>query len=211
MPYDNTTSLRHAPKQVRGQRKVDYIVRSAEALFAEIGYENATTNAIAMRANVSIGSLYQFFSSKEAILETMANRYLNQTREALDKVLSPAEQVPLEDLLTNLLDSVLKLQEQRPYFLQCLSSSRLTPVLCTSVTRLNEEMAEQVVRLLERSSPERDAVVLRLRARICVETLGALLPLAVRVRGRERSLAIGEIKQVLIRYLEPTLTIRGIV
>src|SRR5216683_2197996 len=111
MTYDALTALRHAPKQTRGQRKVEHILRSAEALFAEVGFETATTNAIALRAGVSIGSLYQFFASKEAILEAMASRYLDQTRVAMNELLDHTAQFELESLLTRLLDVLIKLQE----------------------------------------------------------------------------------------------------
>ncbi len=211
MVYDNSTSLRHVPKQTRGQRKVEHILRSAEALFAEVGFENATTNAVAVRADVSIGSLYQFFSSKDAILAAIAERYLEQTRVALDKVLDSPEEFQLGPLLMGLLETLIKLQERRPFFLQCLGRSRPSPVLTGPVMRLSEAVTDRVVSLLERGTMERDPKLLRLRARICVETMGALLPLALHAKGRERTMAMREITSVLVRYLEPTLKVKGIV
>lgn len=205
MIYDTTTALRHAPKQSRGQRKVEHILRSAEALFAEVGFENATTNAIAARAGVSIGSLYQFFASKEAILSAIAERYLEQTRTALNNALDAADETDLEGLLHTLLEIVIKLQEQRPYFLQCLARSKPSPVLSDPVTRVSEALASRVMALLEDITVERDAKLLRLRAHICVETMSGLLPLALHVRGRERAVATREIVLVLVRYLQPTL------
>jgi AcrR family transcriptional regulator len=209
MNFSDSTALRHTPRQVRGQRKVEHILRSAEALFAEVGFDQATTNAIAVRAGVSIGSLYQFFASKEAILAAMADRYLGQTRAVVDKFLNPKEVVPLEPLLVGLMEMLVKLQEQRPYFLQCLCHSQPSPVLIPAVEQLNEVVTNLLFQLLERSGRGTDAKTLRLRSRICVETLGALLPLAVRVRGRERAVVIREVVSVLTRYLEPTLNERG--
>lgn len=205
------SALRHIPKQLRGQRKVDHILHCAEKLFAEIGFENATTNAIALRADVSIGSLYQFFSSKDAVLEAMADRYLEQTRIAMSKALDSPRDFKLDVLLTSLLETLIKLQEQRPYFLQCLGRSHLSPVLKRVVENLNEAVAVQVVRLLERSTVEVDPALLRLRARICVETMGALLPLALHAQGRMRGRVTQEIKDVLLRYLNPMLKIEGTV
>jgi AcrR family transcriptional regulator len=210
MIHDAKAALRHTPKQTRGQRKVEHILKSAESLFAEVGFEAATTNAIAARAGVSIGSLYQFFASKEAILEVMATGYLEQTLVALNELLESNGRFGVDGLLTKLLEVLIKLQEQRPYFLQCLGSARPT-VLNEPVENLNRELAGRVQRLLERASTEQDPKVLELRARICVETIGALLPMAVRTKGRTRAQAVNEIKLVLSRYIEPTLREKGVV
>jgi len=209
--FQTNTALRHAPKQIRGQKKVEHILRCAESLFAEVGFENTTTNAIALRANVSIGSLYQFFSGKDTILETMADRYLEQTRVMLSRTLESKDSFELDDLLTKLIDSSIKLQEQRPYFLQCLRHSSPSPAVTQAVDKLTEGMAERVQLLLERATADPDPKVLRLRATICVETVGALLPVAMRVKGRERARATGEIKMLLTRYLEPTLKRKGVI
>jgi AcrR family transcriptional regulator len=210
MAFETSQALRHTPKQTRGQRKVEHILRSAEALFAEVGFDNTTTNAIAARANVSIGSLYQFFASKEAILEAMADRYLRQTRVALDEALNPPQNVALDELLTRLLERLIVLQEQRPYFLQCLGQSQPSPVLTPAVEELSESVADQVTRLLARGTSEDNRDVLSLRSRICVRTISALLPIVLHVRGRERTRAMQEVKLVLMRYLEPTLKVKGV-
>ena len=59
-------SERRVPQQARSRERYNLILDSAARLFAEVGYEAATTNAIADVAGVSIGSLYQyFFSARE--------------------------------------------------------------------------------------------------------------------------------------------------
>ena len=68
-------STRTAPQQIRSQQRVDLILDTAAVLFSESGYENASTNAIAERAGISIGSLYRYFPDKDAILRALAGRY----------------------------------------------------------------------------------------------------------------------------------------
>ena len=53
--------MRRQPKQARSQERVHHILDVAEQLFIELGYEQTTTRAIATRAGVPVGSLYQFF------------------------------------------------------------------------------------------------------------------------------------------------------
>ena len=67
---------RKSPTQGRSQFTVEQIVEAATQVFAERGYAGATTNHIAERAGVSIGSLYQYFPNKEAILVTLAKRHV---------------------------------------------------------------------------------------------------------------------------------------
>ena len=69
-------AVRKLPKQARSQQRVDTILDTAAQLFEEVGYESATTNEIALRAGVPIGSLYQFFTNKDAILNALVERYV---------------------------------------------------------------------------------------------------------------------------------------
>jgi len=209
MVYRPVAALRHVPRQNRGERKVEKILRSAEVVFAEVGYEHATTNAVAAHAGVSIGSLYQFFASKDKILEAMATRYLDQTRVALVRALDPERNIGLTELLTDLLETLLKLQEQRPFFLQCLAQNRAYAVLAGPVAELNEAVIDYVVALLKRKSGSDDSGNLRLRASVCVYTVSALLPYALSTKGAERRRVIGEIVKLLDRYLKPELIVGG--
>ncbi len=76
--------LSHRRRQARGQRRIDQILTVAEQVFADVGYEATTTNAIAARAGMSPGSLYQFFENKEAIAAGLAARYLDRLEHGFD-------------------------------------------------------------------------------------------------------------------------------
>ena len=80
---DTSISKRRQPKQARSQQRVEHILATASALFAEQGYEAISTNHIAKAACVSIGSLYQFFPNKEAVLDALVDKYLDDMQEAL--------------------------------------------------------------------------------------------------------------------------------
>ena len=67
--------LRHIPQQERSIQRVNLILATADALFAEVGYDAVTTNQIAAQAALPIGSLYQFFEDKATILQALAVRY----------------------------------------------------------------------------------------------------------------------------------------
>jgi AcrR family transcriptional regulator len=59
-----------------------------------MGYEEATTNHIAAQAEISPGSLYQFFSNKEEIAQALATRYTEELQQAYDSIFSVEAQLP---------------------------------------------------------------------------------------------------------------------
>lgn len=65
---------RKRPTQQRSRERVDLILRAAGELLAESGLESLSTNAIAARAGIPIGSLYQFFGDKDEIVGELVQR-----------------------------------------------------------------------------------------------------------------------------------------
>src|SRR6202042_2703586 len=64
------------PKRQRGKQRVAELLAAGAAVFAEKGYAVATMTEIAARAKAPIGSLYQFFPSKEALADTLVKNYV---------------------------------------------------------------------------------------------------------------------------------------
>jgi AcrR family transcriptional regulator len=71
-----TRKMRKKPLQMRSQATVDVIVEAAARVFESSGFAGASTNKIADIAGVSVGSLYQYFPDKLALLEAVNERYL---------------------------------------------------------------------------------------------------------------------------------------
>jgi AcrR family transcriptional regulator len=68
--------LRKRPRQARSQSTFDAIVEAAARILAEDGGRRLTTNRIAARAGVSVGSLYQYFPDRRAIVRALLEREL---------------------------------------------------------------------------------------------------------------------------------------
>jgi AcrR family transcriptional regulator len=69
---------RRQPRQVRAELTRERILSAAAHVFAEHGYAAGTTNRIAERARISIGSLYQYFPNKDAILAKLLVRHIDR-------------------------------------------------------------------------------------------------------------------------------------
>src|SRR5262249_19964005 len=64
-----------APQRERGKRRVAALLKAAASSFAEKGYDAVTMTEVAARARAPIGSLYQFFPSKEALADALLDRF----------------------------------------------------------------------------------------------------------------------------------------
>lgn len=87
---DDVVKSRKSPRQQRAQATVEAIFEASARIIEEGGATGLTTNRIAERAGVSIGSLYDYFPNREAILVAMARRMLDEDRQAIGTVLRTA-------------------------------------------------------------------------------------------------------------------------
>jgi AcrR family transcriptional regulator len=87
-PSDRKPPTRRAPTQARSQHTIDAIFEATRLLAAEQGVEQLTTNAIAERAGVSIGTLYQYFSTREAVVEALVRSERAAVMRQLESLLA---------------------------------------------------------------------------------------------------------------------------
>ena len=81
---------RKQPKQERSQATVEAILTATAHILTEDGYDRLTTNRVAERAGVSIGSLYQYFPHKDALIFALADpvdrRFLSHQFHECDRM-----------------------------------------------------------------------------------------------------------------------------
>src|SRR6202046_1570707 len=89
-------TLAKEPKRERGKQRVAALMDAGAQLFAEKGYEATTMTEIASRAGAAIGSLYQFFPSKEALAEALFDRFAERWAASFARVeeLGPGSSAP---------------------------------------------------------------------------------------------------------------------
>jgi AcrR family transcriptional regulator len=104
--------LRHAPRQERSRATVERILAAAAEVLGERGYAAASTNAIAARAGVSPGTLYQYFADKDAIVSELTGRLIANFESALTPVLRQATTATSEGFTPLLIDAVLDALER---------------------------------------------------------------------------------------------------
>ena len=82
---------RRIPRQARSAETVAAILEAAAQILEAGGLSAFTTNAVAERAGVSIGTLYQYFADKNAVLLALAEHQMRATLGAVGRALEPAE------------------------------------------------------------------------------------------------------------------------
>jgi AcrR family transcriptional regulator len=108
---------RRNPSGSRGQQRRDLILDTAANLLADNGIEAINTNVIAEQANISVGSVYQYFSNKEAILIALGERYIQQlgknTVAALQQDVSGLD---FAAIVNKVIDPMIAFERKHPAF-----------------------------------------------------------------------------------------------
>jgi AcrR family transcriptional regulator len=86
-------------RQERGERRIESIIAAAAELFAAHGIDGTSMNAIAHASDLGIGSLYQYFPNKDAIVEAIADEYVRSWRSIIAAVVVPGAPLTLRELV----------------------------------------------------------------------------------------------------------------
>jgi AcrR family transcriptional regulator len=148
-----TTSPRKHPKQARARATRDALVAASAQLMASHGYGGTTTNAIAERAGVSIGSLYEYFPNKDAIVEALAEELLAEQVRVLAEALARVPGAPLVEVAREAIGALIASKRIRPRLYQALASGPPHGLRGRFVRRWNQRAYETVLALL-RARPE---------------------------------------------------------
>lgn len=189
-------------RQARGRLRMKQILDAASQIIDEAGYEALTTNAIAARAGMSPGSLYQFFDNREAILAALADRYRALIDATYDSALDlETAHLPLELMVDRVVDPLVDLHLSNPALRTLLSGPETSPTLTAPTQHLHESVLSRVealvaLRLPSLSDTERSRV-----ARISLQIFKAIQPLVLEASPCERPAVIADLKAALIGYL----------
>jgi AcrR family transcriptional regulator len=107
-------TVRKLPKQARAQATVEAILTATEEVLVEVGYDRATTNAIARRAGVSIGSLYQYYPNKESLVTALCERHMTEIMGLLVGEIAALRGRPLESAIHDLVVTLLRMHAMAP-------------------------------------------------------------------------------------------------
>jgi AcrR family transcriptional regulator len=99
---------RKSPVQARSAASVDAILQATIQVLLGVGKERLTTTRVAVRAGVSVGTLYQYFPNKSALLQAALKRHLNEVTEAVERVCREQKGNTLPHMATALINAFLE-------------------------------------------------------------------------------------------------------
>ena len=147
---------RKQPVQHRSKATVDIVLVAAAQVFEAHGYAAGTTNRIAERAGVSIGTLYQYFPSKEAIAVALLERHIADTDHRLHEWVGHmvVEQHSLSEALHDYVTGMLEMHSRQPRLQHILLEETPLPERVHQVLLEAERHAAKTVAGLLRLYPE---------------------------------------------------------
>lgn len=114
MNRKTATSPRRKPSQSRSRDTVSCILEAAAHILRQEGFEKATTNRIAERAGVSIGSLYQYFPNKQALLMALTHQHMAEMQAVIIAQLNQVATQSLENAIQAMVDCMLEAHAKDP-------------------------------------------------------------------------------------------------
>src|SRR5947199_4525789 len=107
MPPRPRTQPRKKAIQARSQATVDAILRATARILVKDGYDRASTNRIAQAAGVSIGSLYQYFPSKEALVSALVDEHVSRMLGVVQRALATGTATDLAAHTHRMVDALI--------------------------------------------------------------------------------------------------------
>lgn len=143
-----TIEPRKRPRQARSAATVDAIVEAATRILKLEGLAGLNTNAVARLAGVSVGSLYQYFPTKEAILTEMLRRKRTRLLADLEAVLEGMEHRSQEGTTALLVAASLRNQPRTPKLAQALDYASAALPLHEEMVETNRRIVAALTRFL---------------------------------------------------------------
>ncbi len=192
---------RRNPRQDRARATVDAVLEAAAQILEAKGLKGATTNAIAERAGVSVGSLYQYFPDKGSLVLALYERHLEQLEPAMAARFQEAEGLSLEAAVPHLIGGLVGLYRARPSLHRVLVEE--VPHLHGDVRTRAAEAAllAQVRSFLQARQGEVRHPHPDLAASVIVSTVEALTHAAAREGRIKEAELLPELTRLVLAYL----------
>lgn len=198
------------PTQARSRARVESILKAAGELLGEVGYDGLSTNLIAERAGVPVGSIYQFFDGKDDIVAALVEQFqVSITRlagEQLDATLAARDR---RAFVARLVDGIAGIQAEASAFVCVFSGSQSHPRFDALARELRDTLIRHLDQVFAQAFPlfpKSD------RARMLAawsDITAAMIAGLDRSKPGERGKLLDELKTILGAYLDAKLAALG--
>jgi AcrR family transcriptional regulator len=202
--------LRKLPTQARSRARVAEILKAAATLLGEVGYEGLSTNLVAERAQIPVGSIYQFFDGKDDIVAALVVQFQDRIDRLVSEQLDAATAAQdRRAFIVRLVDGIAGIQSEARAFVCVFSGSQSHPRFNGLARELRRTLTGHLDRVFADAFP-------RLpdddRARMLAawsDIAGAMIGTLDRSKPGERGKLLEELKTILGAYLDAKLAAVG--
>jgi AcrR family transcriptional regulator len=200
-----TNPRKHA-SQDRSRATVDALIEATARILVREGFDKASTNRIAEEAGVSVGSLYQYYPSKEALVAAVIDRHHQEIMQVVREALAEVASQPVEKAVRRIVAVGIEAHRIDPRLHRVLAEQIPRTGRLENVEALNREGYAFFKAYLEGHRDEIRVVDLGLAAFVCVTSIEALTHTAVLNRSKmlsdeEVGTLIDEATRLIVGYL----------
>jgi AcrR family transcriptional regulator len=200
------TNPRKSASQERSRLTVDALLEATARVLIKEGYDRASTNKIAAVAGVSVGSLYQYFPSKEALVAAVIDRHMHQMLQVVREALVKVATRPLEPAARELVSVMIDAHRFDPKLHRVLAEQIPRTGRLENIEAMEREAYGLVRAYLEFHRDELDVADLDVAAFVCVTAVEALTHAAVVCRpeilsDEKAERLVDDVTRLVVRYL----------
>lgn len=193
---------RREPTQKRSRERVERMLAVASDLIAEKGSDALRMGEVAEKAGVSIGSLYQFFPDKSAIIRALADRYQKESETCISEALAEVkDRKGLEKAFTELVDIYYGIFLAEPVMRDIWSGTQADKALRELELAHSRANAGMLLAVLKRLRPDEDPAALETSAFLIWQLGEATMRLAVSVDRTEGDRLVAAYKRMALSEL----------
>ncbi|MGI9576644.1 MAG: TetR/AcrR family transcriptional regulator [Microthrixaceae bacterium] len=193
-------TIRRRPVQERGRLRFELILSSARTQLAEVGLDGFTLEGVAGEAEVPIGSVYQFFPNKHALIAELSRVDTAALAAELHQAAAEFDTAEWQDGTDHLIDGVAELWRADPSRRHVWLAMQSTAATRSLVAEQSKAVTDEVVPLVRPLLPPGSSRRLRTVAEVVVQMCYSLLHFSVR-DDRPHPSAVRELKRALRSYL----------
>lgn len=201
------TEPRKAASQTRSRITVDLIIEATARILMRDGFDRASTNRIAREAGVSVGSLYQYFPTKEAIVAAVIDRHMEELMAVLRDAFVTVADRPVQEGARALVTVMIDAHRVDPGLHRVLVEQTPRMDRLTHLEGYDGEAVVLVKSYLDAHRDELGVTDLDLAAFICVRSVealthGAVLHTPEMLIGDRGDRFVDEVSRLVLGYLK---------
>jgi AcrR family transcriptional regulator len=197
MSSQKSSEVRRLPQRQRGRERVAALLEAAVDCFVEKGYEATTMTEVAARAGASIGSLYQYFPTKEVLAQALQEQSAQALYTDLGKFAEQSAQWSTQELAERLCAFLVNFRKRHPEVMLLEAA----PMPASDAMAIRRRVRAEVQGLLARRAPQRSSDEMHAAAVVVQQIMKAAIAINAEPGMPGRQAALAQLQHAMQLYL----------